>query len=202
MNYTTLKEQVANHFVTTALVPFTDTAVELAEAELNRTVRAREMLSRSFSSVSGRFVTLPDDYLEARTVYIDAAGSSYRLEFVTLEKMQELRGAITESGRPRYYSIVGKSIELLPVTDSAVELDLAYYQRIPKLTDSNLTNWLIEKHPDLYLYGALKQASPYLDKDRRITTWQAMYQEGIESLRVQNERSEFSGGALKVRTQY
>lgn len=199
MNYTTLQEQVANHFVSTELVPFVPTAVELAEAEMNRTVRAREMLSRSFSSVSGQFAALPDDYLEVRTVFIDTAGTSHRLEFVTFERMQELREQQHGKRRPCYYTVVGNDLEFLPVPAGATPVDVTYYQRIPALADDNLTNWLIDKHPDMYLYGTLMQASPYLDKDRRIPTWQALYQAGLEGLRIQNERSEYSGGTLKVR---
>lgn len=199
MNYTTLQEQVANHFVSTELVPFVPTAVELAEAELNRTVRAREMLSRSYVTLSGRYVGLPGDFLEARTVYITDAGWTERLEFLTIERLQEWKAHGRAKGRPAWYSVLGDELELLPEPTDDFDLDMVYYQRIPKLTDSNTSNWLIESHPDAYLYGALLQASPYLDKDRRIPTWQMMYNGALESLRLQNERSEYSGGTLKVR---
>lgn len=201
MNYTELKEQVANHFVSMELVPFVPTAIEMAEAALNRQVRTRDMLSRSYIalSVSGRYVALPDDFLEARTVYITSGGWTERLEFLTVERMQEWKGVDRAQGRPAYYSVLGDEIELLPAPSDTFDIDMVYYQRIPKLDGSNATNWLIDSHPDAYLYGTLLQASPYLDKDRRIPTWQLMYDAALESLRLQNERSEFPGGTLKAR---
>ena len=199
MNYATLQEKVANQFVTTELVPFIPTAIELAEAEFNRRVRHREMLLRSYFTLSGQYVPLPTDFLEARSVYITAAGYTERLEFLSIEQMQEKKQTAWDADRPIYYSILGAEIELLPEPSDTFEMDMAFYQRIPALSDLNPTNWLIDQHPDAYFYGALMQCAPYLGRDRRIDTWSSLYETVLESIHLSNERAEYSGGVLKMR---
>jgi hypothetical protein len=53
--------------------------------------------------------------------------------------------------------------------------------------------------PDIYLYGALLQAAPYLQDDARINVWSQLYQSGIEQLTVADDRGASSGGVLLTR---
>jgi hypothetical protein len=42
-------------------------------------------------------------------------------------------------------------------------LSLIYYAKVPTITDSLTdTNWLLEKHPGVYLYGVGLEAAKYL----------------------------------------
>jgi hypothetical protein len=76
---------------------------------------------------------------------------------------------------------------------------LTYYAKIPALTVSNTSNWLLVDSPDLYLYGSLLQAAPYLQDDQRITTWAALYTTAINDLKVSDERSRMATSALRMR---
>jgi predicted ATPase len=51
-------------------------------------------------------------------------------------------------------------------------LDLDYYQRIPSLTTSNTTNWLLADAPHVYLYTSLLHATPFLMDDARYQVFQ------------------------------
>ena len=53
-------------------------------------------------------------------------------------------------------------LRLLPVPDGSYTLRMEYYQKIPALSDSNTSNWLLEKHPDVYLHSALFYANKFL----------------------------------------
>jgi len=39
---------------------------------------------------------------------------------------------------------------------------LNYYARLPALSNAEPTNWLLEKFPEVYLYGALIEGAVYL----------------------------------------
>ena len=54
-----------------------------------------------------------------------------------------------------------------PTPSGATSLSIDYYQRIPALTSSNTTNWLLTDHPHLYLYTSLLHATPFLMDDAR-----------------------------------
>lgn len=203
MNYTELKERVANQLVSSELIPFIPTAIEFAEARLNRDPRLRvreRQATESLDAVEGTAtIALPTDYAEARSVWLTAAGYTNRLEFLTVDKLQSEKVEFTENGRPKFFSIIGSDIELLPTPGEAYTVDLLYYKKIPTLSDEDSTNWLIDSHPDIYFYGTLIQASPYVQQEKRLPTWQEMYNGALEELNIANERAEFSGGVLKVR---
>lgn len=61
-----------------------------------------------------------------------------------------------------------------------------YYQLPPLLSDTNQTNWLTEYAPNMLLYRALLEATPFLKNDDRIPTWQAMYQEQLSTVNQQD----------------
>jgi hypothetical protein len=58
---------------------------------------------------------------------------------------------------------------------------------------------LLTAAPDVYLYGALLQAAPYLKDDARISTWATLYTSAMEDLQVADDRGATSGGALVAR---
>ena len=62
-----------------------------------------------------------------------------------------------------------------PTPDQAYPFEVLYYELPPLLDDSIQTNWLTEYAPQLLLYGALLEATPFLKNDERIGTWQQYY---------------------------
>jgi hypothetical protein len=76
---------------------------------------------------------------------------------------------------------------------------MSYYKKIPALSDSNTSNWLLAKSPAMYLYGALVQSAPYLRDDDRITTWGTLYKEAFNDLMLEEQRSNFSGTTPRMR---
>jgi hypothetical protein len=52
--------------------------------------------------------------------------------------------------------------------------------------------------PDLYLYGALLEASPYVKNDGRISIWGSAVQTVIEQLNTHGDRQSFDSGPTTV----
>jgi hypothetical protein len=96
--------------------------------------------------------------------------------------------------------VVGEQFRYLPVPDTAYTGELIYYAKLSKLSTTNTTNWLLTAAPDVYLYGALMQAAPYLQDDARIAVWASMYRAGLEELALSDDRGATSGGTLINRT--
>lgn len=200
MNYTELRTQVSNYLNRQDISDEQmDVFIDNAEAELNRTIRHRKMVKRSTASISSHFTTLPTDWLEAVNVQLNTDPISL-LRQVTLETADQYRennGDVT--GTPAFYAIVGETLELVPRPSSAVDLELTYYAKIPSLSTTNLTNWLIEEYPDLYLYAVAKQACVFLMDDERLTTYAALYTSQVNALKDEQERVKFAGGSLTVK---
>src|SRR6185503_2733971 len=80
------------------------------------------------------------------------------------------------TGCPRFFSVVGGEFQFFPAPSQAYNAELTFYQRIPALSASNSTNWLLTLNPDAYLYGSLLQAAPYLKDDARTSTWAQIFE--------------------------
>jgi hypothetical protein len=71
---------------------------------------------------------------------------------------------------------------LVPTPSAAQALEVLYYEQPALLGTDNQSNWLTEYAPDLLLYAALLEATPFLKNDQRIGTWQAMYDRAAQSV--------------------
>jgi hypothetical protein len=187
----------------TAIIP---TFVALAEAGMGKDERFRtqSLTVRSQALLTSAVVTLPPDYLEMTALRLVGVApqvmGSETLEYMAPADLDEIRSAYASGGQPRYYTIVGKSLEVLPAPDKAYTAEMLYYGRAPALSSTNQTNVILANHPDLYLYGVLMQAAPYLKDDERIAVWSAAYGTLAEQLKVHTERGRYGGAPLKMRT--
>jgi hypothetical protein len=171
----------------TAVVP---TFISLAEAKFNRKMRVRDMLKRSEAVSNNEYVAMPADFLEAYNLELNMAGLSARqsFEFIGPNEAKTLKANKIRNDT-RYFTIIDGAFELIPAPQSNVDLLLTYYSRIPALSGTNTTNWLLTKSPDLYLYSTLLEAAPYLKDDARIQLWAAAQQQVLDDMQLESERS-------------
>jgi hypothetical protein len=54
-------------------------------------------------------------------------------------------------------------------------------------------HWIIVNAPDLALYGALIEAQPFLQNDKRIPTWQSFYDTALNNYRELFREEDISG---------
>ena len=198
-NYGQLKSALADWLMRDDLTSVIPTFVTLAHKSLNRQVRVRQMMKRAVAEVDSQFSVLPADFLEMRNIQLNNSVPS-PLQHITAEQMDEYRYANNNvAGRPGYYAIVGESIELYPTPNAAYNMEMAYYSKIPALSDDSSSNWLLLKAPDAYLYGALVQAAPYLKEDERIQVWSMLHEKALTELRDEEERARFMGTTPKFK---
>lgn len=82
-----------------------------------------------------------------------------------------------------------------PPTDSPDAL-ISYYRPYDALTDDADTNWLLTNAYDVYLYGSLAHASPYIKEDERVQVWVAGYSSAIAALKRRDKAGTFGSGTL------
>jgi len=189
-NYTDLQASVADFLNRADLTSVIPDFVTLTEADLNRALRVREMSVRTRAPISEQYVKLPVDFLGMRNIELVTSPVT-PLEYRNLQNLDAHRRS-DPTGKPIYYSITQNNIEFAPVPDSEYTLEIVYYQKIPALVD-NATNWLLDNHPDAYLYGSLMQSAPYLQADERIGIWAGRYQQILDQITASDEKARFSG---------
>lgn len=199
--YTELKASLADWLNRSDLTSVIPDFISLAEAQMERQLRTRQMIVRATASfaAAAEYGTVPDDFLEVKSIKLDTNPVT-SLTFQTIDSLDQLSNTTyLSSGKPLYFTVVGNQFRLLPIPDGAYTAELVYYSKLTKLSASVATNWLLTQAPDVYLYGSLLQAAPYLQDDARITVWSSLYLAGLEQLQVADDRGSTSGGALMAR---
>lgn len=171
--------------------------ISLLEARLNRILRVPEMEVTTTLTLDAEEVALPDDFRQARSLYIDS-DPRWELESVSLGTLRT-KYAQQVTGRPEVFAISGTDLVLGPEPDAEYDGILTYYADIEALSAQNTTNWLSLKHPDIYLYGALVMAEAYIwDDDRLRTLWRPAFDEALAELQKQGTAKQH-GAPLRLR---
>jgi hypothetical protein len=199
-NYSSLQASIADFLNRNDLTAVIPDFITLAEAQFNRNIRHRRMVERATATLDSEYSAVPADWLESIRYQINTNPIT-TMEFVSPDQAAMLKGANGTTGKPIYYTQIGQQFQVVPAPDSgsAYTGELTYYATIPALSVSNTTNWLLTDSPDLYLYGALLQAAPYLQDDQRISTWGTLYERCLNDLKVSDERSRMATSALRMR---
>lgn len=198
-NYAELKSAVADWLNRADLTSAIPNFVALAEAKFNRDLRTRQQVKRAYATLTGQYIQLPTDWAEGINLQLNVNPVRV-LDFVTTDQADRIKARRYGDTDADAYTIVGSQLEVIPVVADDTEIEMAYYAKVPALSDSNTTNWLLTEWPDLYLYGTLVHAAPYLREDDRIATWKGLADQLTEEIRLSDERAKHSGGPLRART--
>ena len=188
--YDELKASIADFLNRDDLTSVIPTFISLAEAQIARDVRHWKQEKRVTTSADERYENLPSDWLEIKLV---ALTTGKMLQAVPMTKMSELRAASNAAGEPRYIRMTADQLEFYPTPSAATDISMLYYARIPALSDTDTTNWLLADAPDVLLYGALMHSAPYLTDDNRTAVWGSLYQSGVEKLNLESQKGQTAG---------
>ena len=196
--YSTLQTAVANWLDRSDLTDRVPEFIALAEATFNRVLRLRAMETTvADATPSGsKEDALPTGYLQMREIHLTTT-PVVSLSYITPEIMYRIRAGST-SGKPNSYTIVGDNILFGPTPDGVYDYSMTYYKSFDALADGTQTNWLILNAPDLYLYGTLLQAEPFLMNDERVPLWERGVRQVINDLQNQDDKDRHSGSEMRV----
>lgn len=180
-SYSALKTSLAAWLWRSDLTSQIPDYITLAEAQINRRLLkdgpCRRMMVRADATLNTEFAAVPTDFMASKTINIVGNSGTHELDFCTPEQINEKKGLTqTLTGEPFFYTVVGGEFQFFPAPTSDTDAELTYWARIPSLSDSVTTNWLLTYHPDAYLYGALLQAAPYLRDDSRVPIWASAFE--------------------------
>ena len=197
-NYTELKTAVANWLDRDDLTERIPEFIALAEARFNRVLRLRSMETKeTASTVAGqRNLALPASYIQMRNFQVNTSPLT-TLSYVTPEIYDRLWGGST-TGTPKFYTILANEVSFGPIPASVQEVEMLFYKKFDNLSVTTTTNWLITNAPDIYLYGTMLEAEPFIMNDERVPLWAQALQQGISDLQEQDNKDRHSGSALRV----
>lgn len=195
-DYTSLKAAVASWLHRDDLTALIPDFIRLAETHLNADLEAREMETRLpiILTANNAFLALPSDLLEMRRLSL-ATSPVTVLKYATPDQIaKDFASGATYI--PQVFTVIGESVQLAPIPDSAYTGELVYRQALPPLSDTNTTNWLLTKYPNAYLYGSMLAAQFYVEDENKLAMIQAAYGEAIDNI---NSVDWYSGSTMAVR---
>ena len=143
--------------------------IELAEARIRRNLMGyqREVTSVILADANGAF-SLPTDFLGMRAIYYQA--------------------------RPYRYNISGTTATV--IDGAGYALDVTYFGKLPALTDSNTTNWLLDEAPDVYLWLVKAQAREFNEEWEAAAGLEAKGLQALSDLNLQSTIAQYSRTGL------
>lgn len=203
-NYGTLQTAIADWLNRTDLTGQIIDFIDLAESEIAR--RLRRCSVRTTITITDRDTMLPDDVVELRSIYLQS-GEAYKdlpLLVVSPEMLAEARARRANTAyRPQYASLLNNHLLVAPDPDQSYTAEIIYFQALQPLTGaafgSTATNSVLNAAPDIYLYGALLQAEPFLEHDSRVALWQQKFDTAINQMNDVRDREEYNASIRPVR---
>ena len=201
-NYTNLQTTIADFLNRDDLTSVIPTFIQLAEADMNRSIRHWQMEKRATApqDAGDEYMQIPADWLETIRLTVPSNGTSAvtmtsRAAMADIRAKNENISTVT----PYYYAHADGQFELYPTPVEDMTFELLYYSKISSLGASNATNWLLNDHPDVYLYGALVHSAPYLAEDARTAVWKTLYQEAVQKVNMAAENARYSGSGITLK---
>jgi hypothetical protein len=163
--------------------------INMAERRIARDLKIQGFIVAVNTTLSNGVATYqkPDRWRDTISMTVNAGTSMSPVFTRSYEYCRNYWPDETETGQPEFYADYDYTHWLLvPTPDAAYTLEVLYYE-LPVLLDATQqTNWLTEYAPNLLLYGALLEATPFLKNDERITTWQNYYQSAANALNTED----------------
>lgn len=151
--YQTLIDAIVDRMNDASQSTYADEFVQMAEAMFNRRLNNLDMEGTA-TIASDATLPLPADYKGAMTIRIDDEEPLKQLGPNDFQaKWRDL------VGKPENFSIYSGQIHLGPDPGStSYTVTMTYLRTLTGLDSTNTSNWLLEAHPDLYLYASLVEA--------------------------------------------
>ena len=194
-----LKTAAANWLDRSDLTDRIPEFISLAEARFNRVLRIRDMetVSTAISTAAGtREYDLPTGFVQMKEFHLSTDPIT-PLAYITPEMMSRMQAGSTKA-KPEVFTIIADKVRLGPNPDAVYTTSMLYYKAFTALSDSATTNDMLTNNPDVYLYGTLLEAEPFLGNDQRVPLWLAAFQKAVDDIQNQDNKDRHSGSQLRV----
>lgn len=156
-------------------------ALRKVEAYCNRELRTPDMETRATVEIVDGVAALPDDCLSIRKIYGDCVVPQSGLNDQALAT--------------NAYTIEANVVRFT-AHPSQTLATILYYAAIPPLTDNQATNWLLTKHSDAYVAGALYHLNHREGDAGASSDYATEFLSIIESIKKAGQSARWGGGPL------
>jgi len=173
--------------------PVVTSWIRMAEENLSKRLRCKDMIQIDTATIEEQRVLLPNDWRALDLVRV-IGGKPLRYaprdDFYNTDEPYK-------SDQKYCYTIIGNYLIIGNTAAGVVNVELAYYQSIPPLGDTD--TWLQLQYITLFTMETLRIASMYSIEDERTPLWTAESDRLVGDINDEHANSKASGSRLTQR---
>lgn len=187
-SYSTLVAAIALYLKRDDLTDQIPMFVSFCEEEMNRRLAlkpVRPMLTRTSLTVDGIYEDVPTDLMKPVAIEIEDVGQLTYVDPLNLPALKA-DGVMTQEeywlgliaqdpGTARFYTIIDDEFRFYPEPETSQSATLTYWARLPALSESAPSNWLLRDHASVYLFGSLAHAHGFVVDSEQMDRWSGYF---------------------------
>lgn len=191
---TSIEERMDREYSSDELADF----IYLCERELERVLTVPYREASVPISIAAQANNLPADFKAVARITLSGDPKS-TIQQVSPEVLDS-NNTWKSPGKPQAFAIVAGELWVAPVPDGVYPAMLVYEQKLTALTESRPSNWLMDRHPDVYFYGALVQAADHVGDTARVGTYRAAFDNAVAQVNEEGRRYRFNASPVRLRS--
>lgn len=188
-DYSTLQAAIADELARADLTSVIPLFIQLAEADINRSLRNRFMQQTVSGTIDGDFA-FPAALREVVTFRVYSNGAWREMRPLPPAAMERITNTTSVLG----YVVINDTLG----DYTGLDYVLTYIESIPALSDAAPQNWLILREPGLYLYSALAHSAPYLKDDGRLVLWATIAKAIRDGMQIEDDNARYGNGPAQM----
>jgi hypothetical protein len=177
------------------------TFIELGEKKIFRQLRCRANEAQQDGDLvlDNTGFSLPTDFIEMKFLTVNGKPLERKSDIDYLSRI----ATDNAGGEPSWFARVLNEIKVWRQADTGYAYSFVYWatQEGLLVDDADSTPVLLFA-PNLYLYAAMIEAMPFLIKDERLATFQALFTQAMEEIDHQTKEGEYAGSNVTVSSAY
>lgn len=159
--------------------------IALTEERMNRELRVRQMeVSLAETAITNGAIAVPAGAVGVKTLWI----KGYERTPLFSRPYEQIVASGT-AGIPTAWAWQGDNFHF----DGAGTVTGVLYTRIPALSSSATSNWLLTAAPSVYLNGALAEAFTYVRNGQEAALWDGRFKQALAEIAGNSQRDTLSG---------
>jgi hypothetical protein len=169
--------------------------IALCEDEINAKLAAgveagrviRPMMTRGALSIDDEYVDLPDSNMVVPlSLEVTDYDTAWQVDYLSADHLAllstQIGDAYDTSLPPMNYTVIGDELRFFPPPSATWAAQLIRFDKLPSLSETVTTNWLLASHKNVYLYGTLAQAELLGWNDDGVQKFAALFENACEGL--------------------
>lgn len=167
--------------------------ISLFEREADRRLRTKwnETTMDLEVDPSQYIIQLPNDFRSLRSIRFTGGSPILNLYYMTPEQVSVACG--------NYFTIEGLDLRIADNISYGPVITIGYMKGLTPLSNIVASNWLLENHPDAYLFGSLAEAEAFVGNDERVANWLARRETVFLSIIDADRHARWDGSTLQMR---